>query len=86
MPEFPGGLAAEDLVLSLLWRGFNPWPGNFHILRVWPAKEKKRNRCQGILEMGVLAAHDFAVKNDESTKTEKKKKKKRSGKVVFNLL
>ena len=34
----------KDLVLSLwwlqslLWHGFDPWPGNFHILRAWPKK------------------------------------------------
>ena len=27
--EFPGGLAVEDLALSLLWLGFSPWPENF---------------------------------------------------------
>ena len=32
----------EDLVLlllwlrSLLWHGFNPWPGNFHMLQALP--------------------------------------------------
>ena len=25
---------------SLLWCGLEPWPGNFHLLQVWP-KEKK---------------------------------------------
>ena len=25
---------------SLLWRGFNPWPGNFHMLRVQPRKKR----------------------------------------------
>ena len=24
--EFSGGLGVQDLVLSLLWRGFDPWP------------------------------------------------------------
>ena len=23
---FPGGVAVKDLVLSLLWQGFDPWP------------------------------------------------------------
>ena len=37
----------KDLVLSLqwlrslLWHGFNPWPGNFHMLQVQPKKKKK---------------------------------------------
>lgn len=30
--EFPGSLAVKDLALSLLWFGFDPWPGNFHML------------------------------------------------------
>ena len=25
---------------SLLWRGFDPWPRNFHILWVWPKINK----------------------------------------------
>lgn len=32
--EFPGGLA----VLSLLWLGVSPWPGNVHMLGVQPKK------------------------------------------------
>ena len=27
---------------SLLWRGFSPWPRNFHILQAWPKKEKRK--------------------------------------------
>ena len=26
----------KDPALSLLWPGFNPWPGNFHVPWVWP--------------------------------------------------
>ena len=36
---FPGGLVVKDLAWSLLWLGFDPWPGNFHGLRAQP-KEK----------------------------------------------
>ena len=25
---------------SLLWHGFSPWPGNFHMPWVWPKKEE----------------------------------------------
>ena len=25
----------------LLWRGFDPWPRNFHMLQVWPKKIKR---------------------------------------------
>ena len=36
----------KDLVVSLLWQGFNPWPGNFCMPEVWPKetthKEKPR--------------------------------------------
>ena len=37
----------KDLALSLqqlvwlLWCGFNPWPGNFHMLPAQPKKKKK---------------------------------------------
>ena len=34
--EFPGSLAVKDLRPSLLWPGFDPWPRNFHMLRVQP--------------------------------------------------
>ena len=29
------------LALSLLWRGFDPWPGNFRLRQVQPKKEKR---------------------------------------------
>ena len=25
----------------LLWCGFSPWPGNFHMLQMWPKRKKK---------------------------------------------
>ena len=28
----------KDLALTLLWHGFNPWPGNFHMLWAQPKK------------------------------------------------
>ena len=34
----------KDLALSLLWLGFNTWPGNFHMPWVWPIK---KGRWQG---------------------------------------
>ena len=40
--EFLGGLAVEDLALSLLRLAFSPWPGNFHM----PQKKKKRTQDQ----------------------------------------
>ena len=37
----------KDLALSLLWLGMNPWPGNFHMPRVWPKKkERKKNEFE----------------------------------------
>ena len=33
----------EDLVLSLLWLRFDPWPGNFHMLRARSKKKKKKS-------------------------------------------
>ena len=33
----------KDLVSSLLWYRFNPWPGNFHIPRV-RQKQKTKNK------------------------------------------
>ena len=32
----------KDLVLLLLWHGFDPWPGNFHMPWVLPKKKKER--------------------------------------------
>lgn len=26
----------------LLWQGFDPWPGDFFMLQMWPEKEKKK--------------------------------------------
>ena len=35
-PEFPGDLAVKDLASSLLWLGFNPWPGSLCMPQVQP--------------------------------------------------
>ena len=35
----------KDPVLSLLWLGFDPWPGNSHMLQAWQ-KKKKTNKKQ----------------------------------------
>ena len=46
--EFPCGAAIKDLVLlvrwlgSLLWHGFNTWPGSFHMSQVWAKKKNKQ--------------------------------------------
>lgn len=34
----------KDPVLSLLWNGFSPWPGNFHMLHVQPKKKKEEEK------------------------------------------
>ena len=38
--EFPGGLAAKDSALSLLWHRFDRWPRNFRMSQVWAKKKK----------------------------------------------
>ena len=30
----------------LLWHGFCPWPGNFHMLQVWPNNPQDQNQKQ----------------------------------------
>ena len=51
--EFPTGLAVRDLALSLLWRGFDPWPRNVQESWAWPKKEEfKGNRMWGRLPGG----------------------------------
>ena len=40
--EFPGGLLVKDPALSLLWLGFDPWPGNFCMLQAWPKNTSKK--------------------------------------------
>ena len=39
--EFAGSLAVGNLLLSLLWCRFVPWPGNFPRPWVWPKKKKQ---------------------------------------------
>ena len=43
--EFSGGSAGEGLVSSLLWLGFDPWPGNFGMPWSWP-KNRQVKRSQ----------------------------------------
>ena len=44
--EFPGGLVVKDSVLSLLWLGLDPWPGNFCMLQVQLKKKNKKTKKQ----------------------------------------
>ena len=43
----------KDLVVSLqqlgstVWPRFDPWPGNFHMVQVWPKKTKKTANAKG---------------------------------------
>lgn len=41
--EFPVGLAVVDLMFSLLWFRFHPWPTKFCTLWVRPKKPEKNN-------------------------------------------
>ena len=50
----------KDLALSvqhlgsLLWNGFDPWPGNFHMSWMWPPPKKKKTeskRSSALLSM-----------------------------------
>lgn len=40
----------KDLVLPLMWHRLQLQPRNFHILRVWPKKEKKKD-IEGLLQI-----------------------------------
>ena len=44
--SIPGPMQwVKDLALPQLWLGFDPWPGNFYMLRVW-LKKKKTNKTK----------------------------------------
>ena len=34
----------KDMALSLLWLGFDPCSGEFHMLQAWPKKKKKKKK------------------------------------------
>ena len=52
--QFPGGLAVKYPVLSPLWHGFDPWPGNFQVPRAQP-----NHRCLGeaLSHQEIVALH-----------------------------
>ena len=50
--EFPGGLEIKDLVLSLLWPGFHPWPKNFCMW--WASKKKKKRKKNYIVGSSLV--------------------------------
>ena len=63
----------KDLALSLqwlgtlLWRGFDPWPGNFRILRAWPKPNQTTNKKISVL----VQAHFFPSRSHMYTQTQK---------------
>lgn len=42
--EFPGGLVIKDLVLSLWWHGFDPWPRNSTCYQHPPPTQEKTDK------------------------------------------
>ena len=54
--EFPGGLAVKDLVLSLLWLGFDPRPRDFHV-----GKAKAKNKTNPKTQRGVNETREKAA-------------------------
>ena len=52
--EFPGSLVVKDLVLLLLWLGFDPWPGNFHMPQIQPKQKQKQKPMTKSLLSGNL--------------------------------
>ena len=40
---------------SLLWHGFSPWPGNFHMPWAWPKKKKKKKKKKERKRKGGVA-------------------------------
>ena len=48
----------KDPALSLLWHGFNPWPGNCHMPAVMVKKKKKiSKRASSTPSPGLLPKH-----------------------------
>ena len=40
----------KDTVLLLLWRGFHPWPENFHMPWALPKKKKQKAKTQTVFK------------------------------------
>ena len=52
----------KDLVLLLLWHGFDPWPGNVYMLWMWPKKKKKKTQVGS--SWVCLCLNRWLVKNN----------------------
>ena len=52
--EFFSGLAVKDSVLSLLWHGFDPWLGNFHMPQERQKIQTKPNQNLGGGELPIV--------------------------------
>ena len=58
--EFPSGLLVKDLVLSLLWHTFDPWPGSFHMPQMWGKKTNSRLKCLGLEKAKILFKYTYS--------------------------
>ena len=45
LEEFSGCLGVKYLALSLLWHGFNPWPGNFYMPQTLKWTQRLTQHC-----------------------------------------
>ena len=48
----------KDLLLSLLWCGFNPWPRNFHMPQAQSKKKKESSSHCGSAVMSPTSIHE----------------------------
>ena len=55
--EFPGGLAAKEPAVSLLWCGFDPQPEKFHMPQAQPKNPK--NPSGHVIGMGLFEDSQF---------------------------
>ena len=75
LEEFPGGLVVKDLVLSLLWLGFYPWPRDLSYA-VGMAKNKNKNKNK------QTKKHTHTKKDQKPQNIKKKKGKSPKGEAV----
>ena len=70
--DFPGGLVAKDLALSMLWLRLDPWPGNFCMPQV---QQKNKNKILDLhltpyTKLKVITALDVKCKTIKILKEE----------------